>query len=352
MGAIDSDAHVIETMATFDYIDPEYRHLRPRIVRQVEGEHARSNEGGVQKEYWILDGRLQPKEHNIGSNTSEESREMRNIRARLKHMDELDIDIQVLYPTVFLRAWTQDPTVETAICRSYNRWLADIYNQAEGRLRWVLMPPLRSMDETRKEIAFGKDHGACGIFVRGLEAEMRLTNPYFFRLYEMAQEFDLPICFHSGNNSFAVRDIYATEGGFGRSKLPVIAAFHNLIMDGIPAKFPKLRWGFIEVSAQWLPYAFNDMALRLERRKQELPSDPLKANNMYVACQCTDDLEYVLKDGGSHNLVIGTDYGHADTSSQIEALRLLKANGKLAPAVIDRILDDNARDLYGFGARA
>jgi predicted TIM-barrel fold metal-dependent hydrolase len=352
MGAIDSDAHVIETMATFDYIDPEYRHLRPRIVRQVEGEHARSNEGGVQKEYWILDGRLQPKEHNIGSNTSEESREMRNIRARLKHMDELDIDIQVLYPTVFLRAWTQDPTVETAICRSYNRWLADIYNQAEGRLRWVLMPPLRSMDETRKEIAFGKDHGACGIFVRGLEAEMRLTNPYFFRLYEMAQDFELPICFHSGNNSFAVRDIYATEGGFGRSKLPVIAAFHNLIMDGIPAKFPKLRWGFIEVSAQWLPYAFNDMALRLERRKQELPSDPLKANNMYVACQCTDDLEYVLKDGGSHNLVIGTDYGHADTSSQIEALRLLKANGKLAPAVIDRILDDNARALYGFGARA
>jgi uncharacterized protein len=339
-------------MATFDYIDPEYRHLRPRIVRQVEGEHARSNEGGVQKEYWILDGRLQPKEHNIGSNTSEESREMRNIRARLKHMDELDIDIQVLYPTVFLRAWTQDPTVETAICRSYNRWLADIYSQAEGRLRWVLMPPLRSMDETRKEIAFGKDHGACGIFVRGLEAEMRLTNPYFIRLYEMAQDFDLPICFHSGNNSFAVRDIYATEGGFGRSKLPVIAAFHNLIMDGIPAKFPKLRWGFIEVSAQWLPYAFNDMALRLQRRKQELPRDPLKANNMYVACQCTDDLEYVLKDGGSHNLVIGTDYGHADTSSQIEALRLLKANGKLAPAVIDRILDDNARALYGFGARA
>lgn len=351
MGAIDSDAHVIETLATFDYLDPEHRHLRPRVVRQVEGEHARSNEGGVQKEYWIIDGRLQPKEHNIGSNTSEESREMRDVRARLQHMDELDIDVQVLYPTVFLRAWTQDPTVEAAICRSYNRWLADIWSQSNGRLRWVLMPPLRSMDETRKEIIFGKEHGACGIFVRGLEAEMRLTNPYFFRLYEMAQEHNLPICFHSGNNSFAVRDIYATEGGFGRSKLPVIAAFHNLLMDAIPEKFPRLRWGFIEVSAQWLPYAFNDLALRFERKKRRLPKDPLKTNNMYVACQCTDDLDYVLKDGGSENLVIGTDYGHADTSSQIEALRLLKQNGKVAAAVIDRILDDNARALYGFGAR-
>src|SRR5882762_3467326 len=222
MGAIDSDAHVIETMATFDYIEPEYRHLRPRVVRQVEGEHLKSNEGGAQKEFWIIDGRLQPKEHNVGSNTPDASREMRDVGARLAHMDALDIEVQVLYPTVFLRAWTQDPTVETVLCRSYNRWLADIWKAAKGRLRWVVMPPLRNMEETRKELQFGKEHGACGIFVRGLEMEMRLVNPYFFKLYEMAQEFDLPFCFHAGNNSFQVRDIYAAESGFSRSKLPVV----------------------------------------------------------------------------------------------------------------------------------
>ena len=347
MGTIDSDAHVIETMTTFDYIDPEFRHLKPRVVRQVEGEHAKSNEGGIQREFWIIDGRLQPKEHNVGSNTSDVSREMRNVQSRLDHMDALDIDVQVLYPTVFLRAWTQDPTVEVALCRSYNRWLADIWKQGKGRLRWAVMPPLRSMDATRKELAFGKENGACCIFVRGLELEMRLTNPYFFRLYEMAQEFDLPVCFHSGNNSFAVRDIYATEGGFGRSKLPVVGAFHNLLMDEIPKKFPKLRWGFIEVSAQWLPYAYNDLDLRFKRKDRVFPHDPLKANNMYVACQCTDDLDYILKHGGADNIVIGTDYGHADTSAQIEALRILKKEGKVDKTVIDRILDANARALYG-----
>src|SRR5207237_6017087 len=136
MGTIDADAHVIETMTTFDYIDPQFRHLKPRIVRQVEGEHALSNEGGIQKEFWIIDGRLQPKEHNVGSNTSDVSREMRDVQSRLDHMDALDIDVQVLYPTVFLRAWTQDPTVEVALCRSYNRWLADIWKQGKRRLRW------------------------------------------------------------------------------------------------------------------------------------------------------------------------------------------------------------------------
>ena len=146
MGTIDSDAHVIETMATFDYIEPEYRHLKPRVVRQVEGDHVQSNEGGAQKEFWIIDGRLQPKEHNVGSNTSDVSREMRDVRARLDHMDALKIDVQVLYPTVFLRAWTQDPTVEVVLCRSYNRWLADIWKEAKGRLRWVVMPPLRDLE--------------------------------------------------------------------------------------------------------------------------------------------------------------------------------------------------------------
>ena len=347
MGSIDADAHVIETMTTFDYIDPEYPHLRPRVVRQIEGEHARSNEGGIQKEYWIIDGRLQPKEHNVGSNTSDVSREMRDVQARLDHMDALNIDVQVLYPTVFLRAWTQDPTVEVALCRSYNRWLADIWQQSKGRLRWVVMPPLRSMEETRKELKFGKENGACGIFIRGLEAEMRLTNSYFFKLYEMAQEFDLPICFHSGNNSFQVRDIYATEGGFSRSKLPVIGAFHNILMDDLPNKFPKVRWAFIEVSAAWIPYVYNDLALHYQRKGRKFPADPLKENRMYVACQCTDDLEYILRHGAQDNLVIGTDYGHADTSSQIEALRLLKTEGKVAPAIVDRILDANARALYG-----
>ena len=163
----------------------------------------------------------------------------------------------------------------------------------------------------------------------------------------MAQEFDLPVCFHSGNNSFAVRDIYATEGGFARSKLPVIGAFHNLLMDGIPKKYPRLRWGFIEVSAQWLPYACNYLQLRFKRKDRQFPADPLKENGMYVSCQCTDDLDYILKHGGAGNLVIGTDYGHADTSSQIEALRILKTEGKVEKSVIDRILDGNARALYG-----
>ncbi len=349
MGAIDADAHVVECEKTFDYIDPEFHDLRPRVMVQKSEDVVEMDNAGVaaQREYWVIDGRLQPKEGNIGHETTKESREMANVNVRLAHMDELDIDVQVLYPTVFLRAWTQDPTAEFALCKSYNRWLAEIWSQAPDRLKWVVMPPLLSMARAMEELDFAKANGAVGVFLRGLECERRLDNPYFFPLYEKAQELDMPICFHSGNNSFRVRDIYATESGFGRSKLPVIAAFHSLLMNDIPAKFPNLRWGFVEVSAQWIPYALNDLGLRFKRKGRRLSDTVLADNNFYVACQATDELDYIVPYAGEDQLVVGTDYGHADTASEIQALRMVREDGKVSAAVADKILNANARALYG-----
>lgn len=348
MGAIDADAHVVECDRTFEYVEPEFIKYKPRVLAEKSPSAGLKDNAGtnIQNEYWVIDGRLQPKEANVGHETTRESREMANIDARLAHMDELQIDVQVLYPTVFLRAWTQDPTAEYALCKAYNRWLADIWKAAPKRLRWVVMPPLLNLEKTMEELEFAKKNGACGVFLRGLECERRLDNPYFYPVYKKAEELDLPMCFHSGNNSFQVRDIYASEAGFARSKLPVVSAFHSLIMHDVPAKFPKLRWAFVEVSAQWIPYALNDLSIRFKRRGKTLSPTVLADNRFYVACQTTDDLAQILPLAGEGNLVIGTDYGHADTSADIEALRGLKKTGKISAAAAERILDANARELY------
>jgi hypothetical protein len=49
-------------------------------------------------------------------------------------MDQLGVNIQVLYPTVFLMPITNRPDIELALCRSYNRWLADICRDGKERL--------------------------------------------------------------------------------------------------------------------------------------------------------------------------------------------------------------------------
>lgn len=349
LNTIDADAHVIEQPSTWTYMTEDEDRFMPSIVVHASGQERVGAQGNVQKEFWVIDGRLQPKEANLGiDNTTADSREMRDITARLTHMDELKIDVQVLYPTIFLRPLTQNPRAELALTRSYNRWLAEIWKKAPDRLLWVALPPLYSAPEVmREELTWAKENGACGIFMRGHECERRLTDPFFFPLYEIAQDLDLMIGVHSGNGAFETHDFFGDEAGFNRFKLPCVGAVHDLLMNDVPARFPKVRWGFIEISAQWVPYLLNDLKLRFQRRGKRFSKDMLKDNNIYIACQVTDDFEHILKYTGGDTLVIGTDYGHHDTSTQIEALRMIREDGNVEPALVDRILGENAARLYG-----
>ena len=48
------------------------------------------------------------------------------------------------------RALEDKPALEVALCRSYHRWMDEVWQQGGGRLRWVAPMPLLSMEETLK----------------------------------------------------------------------------------------------------------------------------------------------------------------------------------------------------------
>ncbi len=325
MPTIDADAHVIESEHTWDYLEGADKRFRP-IPSSVE------NNGRTQS-FWVIDGRLIPGRDNVGQDTPQEAREMADIERRLKHMDELGVDVQVLYPTLFLRPITKRPDAEIALCRAYNRWLADIWHKGKGRLRWAVQLPLLSMDEALEELRWSKANGACAVFTRGLETHFPLHNPYFFPLFEEAQRLGMPIGVHSGVGNFEVVEAFGPDDTFRGAKLMVIGA--------------------IEVTSQWVPYLLKDLRMRWQRMRQRLPegqepgADLFRADQMYVACQTDDDLSYVLSYAGEDNIMIGSDYGHADTASEIAALQRLRTSGQIDPAVIDKILCANPARFYG-----
>src|SRR4029434_7107991 len=55
---------------------------------------------------------------------------------------------------------------------------------------------------------------------------------------------------------------------------------------------------------------------------------------------------YTVREAGEYNLVIGTDYGHTDSSSDLDAINVFRRRDDLSPAVKEKILSDNARALY------
>ena len=352
MPTIDSDAHVVETEQTWDFIDPSDSHLRPIIVSPKDG-------GG--QSYWFVDGKTRGLARGAIAakglsnkvtrkmDTPVAAREMEDIPARLAHMDELGIDVQVLYPTIYINRACDREATDVALARAYNRWLASIWKQAPTRLRWACVLPLSVIEEAIAELRFSVENGACAVMVRGIEGDRLLCDPYFFPIYEEAARLNVPIGVHIGNSNNEMNDILVNDGAggtFSRLRLMSVAAFHALVMTGVPKMFPNLRFAFLEASAQWVPYVLHDLVRRFDTRGKQLDTPVLENYKIWVSCQTDDDLPYVLKYAGEEHIVTGTDYGHSDQSSEIEALRNLRAKGEIGPGVADKILFDNPKVLY------
>jgi len=351
MRAIDADAHVDETDATWEYMDEADRRLKP-ISFELSPDEPRGPGDGRRHRIWLINGsaRLRRFRSDQATETTLETRELLDVDARLRHMDELGIEAQVLFPTMFLSATTDRSDVETAIFKSYNRWLADRTAKSGGRLRWVALVPMLNMAAVPEMLRFAKDHGACGVMKRGIEAGTReAADPYFFPLYEAAQELELPICIHQGGSDPAE----TPAGHFARTAvLNVLHAFESLAGNHIPDQFPGLRFGFIEAGASWIPYVIKNLGMRGKagRAPFNFKTELLAHNRFYVTCDTEDDIAYLLNYGAEDYLMIGTDYTHVDQSHELRAHQVIldQARGGAFPeTVAQKIVDDNARRFYG-----
>ena len=85
---------------------------------------------------------------------------------------------------------TDRAAVEVALCKSWNRWLADIWKQGRGRLRWSCMAPTLSMPDALDQIRWAKENGACAVLLRPIEGQRLLADAYFYPIYEEAQKLD------------------------------------------------------------------------------------------------------------------------------------------------------------------
>jgi predicted TIM-barrel fold metal-dependent hydrolase len=352
---IDADAHVVESERVWDYLEPSEQKYRPTLVQSPKT---------PKRQQWVLDG------ENLGSKfpapdekqaeehlkrygrvvgTPVEAREVADVTKRLRHMDELGIDVQVVFNSMWITPVTKRPDAEIALSWSWNRWMADVWKEGEGRLRYTCVVPALTPSEAIPQIRFAKEHGAVGVCMRPFEKEKMMTDPFFYPIYDEAQRLDMPITVHLGNGSHELFKLMANEagGGFSTFRIPTVTACYALIMSEIPRVFPKLRWGFIEVSSQWVPWVIHEAVRRTAGGDHPAPSNPLREYNIYVSTQTDDDFPYVISYAGEENLVIGTDYGHGDTSSELNAIAKFKSMEGISDGAKRKILWDNPKTLYG-----
>jgi predicted TIM-barrel fold metal-dependent hydrolase len=353
---IDADAHVVECAHTWDFMDPAEEQYRPILV-DIPGE--------TRLQYWLIDGKLRgfrfpaftqqqleelSRKAGRSMTTPQEANEMLDIDLRLQHMDRIGVDLQVLHNTMFIEQATDNPDIEAALCHSWNRWLADIWQKGKGRLRWSCMLPLMTIPEAISEMRFGKEHGACAALMRPIEGSRLLIDRYFYPIFEEAQHLDLAIAIHIANGNpwmtdFIKHDVFIAAA-FHRFRVPTVAAVHDLLMSEVPTLFPRLRFAFIEASAQWLPWILTEARKRFKQLGRPWPDDIMREYRIWVTCENSDDLPNVIKHAGDDCLVIGTDYGHTDPSSDIDAIKIFQARTDVSEDTKHKVMTTNPRELY------
>ena len=367
-GILDADTHVAEPPQMWEYLDLEWRPRRPVVVEVPD-----DTQYGKSDHMWLIDGTIFPKAAGRGGNIlvtpttqssvrdrgDNKSRELIDLDQRFADMDATGVDAQVVYPTLFLAFLTYDAAFEVALCKAYNRFMADVWSKSEGRIKWVVIPPLRDINASLPEIQFGRDNGACGVFFRGIEMDRTLDDPYFFPVYAEAQSLDMPICIHQGQGAPALNNLIdiARSHTFTHGRLPPLVAFRNIVANRIPERFPQLRFGFIETGLSWVPFVFHQLSGTMRTDEGFWGPRLFEEYRIWVSYELGEDLPYLLDYIGEDHIIVGTDYGHhtpgttdrlaADPSAQVNMVKALKSRPGLSKRIVDKLLIDNPHALYG-----
>jgi predicted TIM-barrel fold metal-dependent hydrolase len=312
-------------------MDPAYRDRAPRLFVDTDGKERLRVEGKVLGGPTGL-GFVGA----IGARQGEASINIKYIEgrkggfdphARIPDMDLDGIDAAFLYPSLGLFSGAvEDPQLAAAMCRAYNRWLADYCQPYPDRLFGVAMLPMQSVELAIEEMRYArKELGMRGGFLRPNPYKGRmLHHPDYGPFWAEAQELDFAIGLHEGSGGGMPQVGVDRFEGVGAKHIishtmEMMLACLSVIWGGVCERFPKVRIAFLESGGGWIaPWldrmdrhfddkgVFNDSSLRLRpseyfQRQCWISFEPVEGSLAYLA-------DYL----GRHKILWATDYPHPD----------------------------------------
>ena len=292
---------------------------------------------------------------------------------RLKYMDETGVWAQVLYPNlgaVVMGLYKNiEEEVKLGMIRAYNDFMIDFASAAPERFVPMAVLPLWDVDASVKELERAAKIGHKGVLLSGAPHEHGwpyLSDRSWDPLWSAIRATNLPISFHVGGGDFAddffSAGRYKTDGleaNYIRSStlafLLVGGQLADLLMSGVPQRFPELRFAVVESGIghlnyclESLDYHFNVAELWKKRPEfKEKPSETFK-KQIFVNYWFERLDQFHIDKIGEDNIMFETDFPHTTCLGGREAVAKALTNGlELQPdRVQDKILFANAAKLY------
>lgn len=201
-----------------------------------------------------------------------------------QHLDPLDVEFGILQVLDLFIFSQQNLEFGAAIQRAINDWQLAFWSHRDPRLKASILVGQDGVDLAIAEI---ERCAKIGEYVQ-INVSPRANEPLgrrrYWPIYERAQELDLPLGIHVGGYGGHA----PTGGGWPsyyveehQSNAHTIAAqLASLVIEGVPERFPKLKFVFIEGGFGWIPSAVWRMDQHLERFRSEVPHLKASRRNM------------------------------------------------------------------------
>jgi predicted TIM-barrel fold metal-dependent hydrolase len=288
---------------------------------------------------------------------------MKNPSARLADMDNEGIEVAVLFGAVLAGSIPalEDATFAAALATTRNNWLAEYCSENPARLKAVAVLAQQDLHASLNELIRCRNElGFVGVSLLPNVRGRHLGDPYYFPLYAEAERLNVPICVHMflgryGSEATGTMRVdkffYSHLFGHVFEQMTAVAV---LAGEGVCDRFPMLRFVFLESGCGWLPSWLNRLDEHIEVLGAQLPqlrSAPrrlFERGRFYISCEADEsELAHVIDVLGDQSVVFASDYSHFDSRFPGAAKPILD-NPAITESAKRRILNDNARQLYGF----
>ena len=281
-------------------------------------------------------GWVGPQQH-LDAPTEELYRDIRgrgyDAESTLWAMDQEGIDYAVVYRTfahVLVSIDDLEPGFAIALCRAFNDWLTDYCQADPNRLKpsaiVSLHDPELAAEEARRAV---QQKGHLAVVLLPMPVNGRNVNaPECDVLWAEAERLGVPVTFHgtSGgasrdyvSNRFVGHPNYRTLNHSAAFPLELMLAMGSVLVGGVLERFPNLRVGFLEGNCGWLPWWLHRLDDQWEKygggekiRLSALPSEYFR-RQCFIGTDVDEELlRLVIDEIGDDNIVVSTDYPHAD----------------------------------------
>jgi predicted TIM-barrel fold metal-dependent hydrolase len=287
--------------------------------------------------------------------------------ARLASLDGFGLDAAVLFPNYGL-LWEQrlasDRAAQRANARAYNRFVAEVCGEGDGRLFGVAHLLLHDPRWAAEEITRVRAQGIRLAMVAPAPVDGKpLSHPDFDPVWAAFSDEGVAPVFHVSEFESPLHPAWRVgEQEDGEQLFDSIflylapaVALANLILNGVLERFPRLRIGVVELTASWVPSfllhidgasdfytqrhgepfrALADRPSEYFRRQVRVASLPYEMPNRLVPKV------------GDDTFMIGSDWPHAEGVADPMAAAERAVAGLAGPARAN-ILGANAAWLLG-----